>query len=163
MKREEKSNFYSKWNWQKYAKSTYKNEKWPKTTFFFLLYNCKRLPLKIGHVYSIKLNQSFWLKKITKFHALANKYTCFTNKKNSRLNFELLKYGIQNPKKSTMCTAGLGIHSYTHCSFAHFAQIKWATVSDLLRSLKTNERPWAIRSGRSEEMSEWVIRSKNVG
>ena len=43
------------------------------------------------------------------------------------------------------------------CSFAHFAQIKWATVSDSLRSLKTNERPWAIRSGCSEEMSdcEW--------
>ena len=39
-------------------------------------------------------------------------------------------------------------------SFAHFAQIKWATVSDSLRSLKTNERPWANRSGRSEEMSD---------
>ena len=43
---------------------------------------------------------------------------------------------------------GLGI-----LSFAHFAQIKWATVSNLLRSLKTNERPWANCSGRSEEMS----------
>ena len=38
-------------------------------------------------------------------------------------------------------------------SFAHFAQIKWATVSDLLRSLKTNEWPWANCSGRLEEMS----------
>ena len=38
-------------------------------------------------------------------------------------------------------------------SDAHFAQIKWATVSDLLRSLKTNEWPWATRSGRSEEIS----------
>ena len=37
---------------------------------------------------------------------------------------------------------------------AHFAQIKWATVSDLLISLKTNEQPWANRSGRSEEMSD---------
>ena len=36
--------------------------------------------------------------------------------------------------------AGLVIHSFAHCSFAHFAQIKCATVSDLLRSLKTNER-----------------------
>ena len=33
---------------------------------------------------------------------------------------------------------GVGIRS-----FAHFAQIKWVTVSDSLRSLKTNERPWA--------------------
>ena len=47
--------------------------------------------------------------------------------------------------------------SFIH-SFAHFAQIKWGTVRDSLRSLKTNERPWANRSGRSEEMSkrEWI-------
>ena len=38
-------------------------------------------------------------------------------------------------------------------SLAHFAQIEWATLSDLLRSLKTNERLWANRSGHSEEMS----------
>ena len=38
--------------------------------------------------------------------------------------------------------------------FAHFAQIKWATVSDSLRLLKTNEHPWANRSGCSEEMSD---------
>ena len=44
-----------------------------------------------------------------------------------------------------------------------FAQDKWATVSESLRSLKTNEQPWAIHSGRSEEMSEWAIHSKNVG
>ena len=37
--------------------------------------------------------------------------------------------------------------------FAHFAQIKWATVSDLLRSLKTNERLWANRSRRSRKIS----------
>ena len=62
--------------------------------------------------------------------------------------------------------SGLGI-----CSFAHFAQIKWATVSDLLRSLKTNELPWANRSGRSRQMSnregfahdKWAIRSKIFG
>ena len=40
------------------------------------------------------------------------------------------------------------------CSFAPFAQMKWATVSNSLRSLKTNERPRAICSGRSEEMSD---------
>ena len=39
-------------------------------------------------------------------------------------------------------------------SFAHFTQIKWETESDSLRLLKTNERPWANRSGRSEEMSD---------
>ena len=42
---------------------------------------------------------------------------------------------------------GLGIRSFPHRSVAH-----------LLRSLKTNEQPWANRSGRSEEMSEreWI-------
>ena len=67
-------------------------------------------------------------------------------------------------------------------SFAHFAQIKWATVSDLLRLLKTNERPWANSSEEmskvaqdkwatvsdslrllTEKMSKWAICSKNVG
>ena len=49
-------------------------------------------------------------------------------------------------------------------------------MSDSLRSLKTNERPWANRSslrgneqpwanrsGCSEEMSKWAIRSKKIG
>ena len=46
---------------------------------------------------------------------------------------------------------------------AQVAQRKWATLSESLRSLKTNERPWAIRSGRSEEMSKWAIRSEHFG
>ena len=33
---------------------------------------------------------------------------------------------------------------------------KWATISDLLRSLTKNERLWANRSGCSPKMSEWV-------
>ena len=41
------------------------------------------------------------------------------------------------------------------CSFAQIAQIKWATVSDSLRSLRTNERLWANRSGRSCQKSDW--------
>ena len=39
-------------------------------------------------------------------------------------------------------------------SFAHFTQIKWATVSELLRSLRENERPWANRSGRPRQISD---------
>ena len=53
--------------------------------------------------------------------------------------------------------SGLGIRSSAHPlihSFAHFAQIKWVTVRASLRSLKTNERLWANRSGCSEEMSD---------
>ena len=46
--------------------------------------------------------------------------------------------------------AGLGI-----CWFAQIAQIKWVTVSDSLRSLRTNERLWANRSGRSCQKSNW--------
>ena len=57
--------------------------------------------------------------------------------------------------------------------FAQMAQDKWATVSESLRSLRGNERPWANRSGRSRQMSDheqftqvaqvkWAIRSKNV-
>ena len=40
------------------------------------------------------------------------------------------------------------------CSFTHFAQIKGATVSNLLRSLKTKELLWANRSGHSWQMSD---------
>ena len=43
------------------------------------------------------------------------------------------------------------IRSSLICSFAHFPQIKWATVSNSLRLLKTNAWPWAKRS---EEMSD---------
>ena len=38
---------------------------------------------------------------------------------------------------------------------AHFAQIKWAMWGNRsFRLLTKIERPWAIRSGRSEEMSD---------
>ena len=40
----------------------------------------------------------------------------------------------------------------------HFAHQKWATMSDLLRLLRWNERLWANRSGRSPKMSEGVNR-----
>ena len=62
-------------------------------------------------------------------------------------------------------------------SFAQVDQDKWATVSESLSSLMTNEQMWAICSGRSGQMSKllfflanlsfsrsltkkWVIRSK---
>ena len=44
------------------------------------------------------------------------------------------KQKMQHPAGHHPQWPGLGIRS-----FAHFAQIKWATVSNLLRSLKTNE------------------------
>ena len=44
---------------------------------------------------------------------------------------------------------GLGLRS-----FAHIAQIKCVTVSDSLRSLRTNERLWANCSGRSCQKSD---------
>ena len=69
--------------------------------------------------------------------------------------------------------SGLGIRSFTHCSFAHLlirsfcsnqmsncerftqiAQDKWATLSEALRSLWGNEWPWANCSGRSRQMSD---------
>ena len=49
---------------------------------------------------------------------------------------------------------GLEIRSAHIRSFAHFAQIKWATVSELLRSLGGNERPWANRSGLLRQKSD---------
>ena len=48
----------------------------------------------------------------------------------------------------------LRILSSIICSFAQIAQIKWATVSDSLRSLRTNERLWANCSGRSCQKSD---------
>ena len=38
--------------------------------------------------------------------------------------------------------------------FAQIAKDKWATVSESLRLLKSKERPWANRSGRSWQMSD---------
>ena len=40
------------------------------------------------------------------------------------------------------------------CSFTQIAQDKWANVSDLLRSLRTNEQMWANHSGCSWQRSE---------
>ena len=51
----------------------------------------------------------------------------------------------------------VGICSSAHCSFAHLQKIsqdKWANVSNLLRSLWTNERLWANRLGRSWQISK---------
>ena len=38
----------------------------------------------------------------------------------------------------------------------HFTHKKWATVSDLLRSITKNEIPWANHSGLSPKMSKWA-------
>ena len=73
-------------------------------------------------------------------------------------------------RKDSLYT-GLGIRSnqISNCEqFVQIAQDKWATVSKSLRSLRgnerswaKNERPWVIRSSRSEEMSKWaILRSK---
>ena len=43
--------------------------------------------------------------------------------------------------------------------FVKVTQDKWATVRESLRSLMTNERMWAFRSGHSGEMREWANRS----
>ena len=59
--------------------------------------------------------------------------------------------------KKTSSKPGLGIRSnqMSHCErFPQIAQDKWATMSESLRLLRGNERLWAIRSGRSEEMSD---------
>ena len=95
------------------------------------------------------------------------------------LSFHML-FPCRCARLSPPIPPGLGIRSFTHRSFAHslisiksnerlrairldrsrqmsnhegIAQRKWATASELLRLLKTNERPWAIRSGRSPKMS----------
>ena len=114
-----------------------------------------------------------WLKSVnpkkTPFWVLKQKpkknffiiFFCFSFLKNRRINvvlvgiFENAQIKLLTAKKSQI--AGLGIRSFAHSSFAHFAQINWGTVSDLLRSLKTNERLWANRSGRSRQRSdcEW--------
>ena len=41
--------------------------------------------------------------------------------------------------------------------FGERCEQKWATMSNSLRSLTKNERPWANRSGRSQKMSESLI------
>ena len=65
--------------------------------------------------------------------------------------------------------SGLGICSLLICAFAKIAQDKWANVSDLLRSLRTNERLWGNCLDRSWQMSlmtnewMWAIRSGHSG
>ena len=95
-------------------------------------------------------------------------------KKLLKKNFK--KYGIGNLfffKYSNMKTTGLGIRSFAHHSFAQINQNKWATVSDSLILLKTNERLWANRSWHSWKMSDllrslrgnersWAIRSDRL-
>ena len=69
--------------------------------------------------------------------------------------------------------AGLGICSFDHCSFAHFAQIKWATGSNLLsrlrqmsirkRSIQVAQRKWAtvsklLRTHKTNEQFAQVLR-----
>ena len=50
-----------------------------------------------------------------------------------------------------------------HERFAQVAHQKWATMSQLLRSLTKNEQQWANCSGRSPKMSEsFVILSKSL-
>ena len=41
--------------------------------------------------------------------------------------------------------------------YAQIAQEKWATVSESLRSLRVNERSWAIRSEEMSDVSESLI------
>ena len=54
----------------------------------------------------------------------------------------------------------ISLKSNERCErIAQFAHQKWATMSNLLRSLRGNERSWANHSGRSPKMSEWVNRS----
>ena len=56
-------------------------------------------------------------------------------------------WNISKARNSLICSSLL-------CSFAHFAQIIWASVSYSLRLLMTKEQPWANRSGRSRQLSD---------
>ena len=76
-------------------------------------------------------------------------YSTWRNLLAFTMHFEKCLPKLRSEHTDVHIFAGLGIPS-----FSYFAQIKWATVSDWLRSLKTNEWPWANRSGRSEEMSD---------
>ena len=81
-----------------------------------------------------------------------------------RWNFTILYSYTHIPRWLQIRAGNSLIRSSLICSFCsnqmsdceRFAQItqdKWAIMSELLRSLKGNERPWAICSGRSGEMS----------
>ena len=58
------------------------------------------------------------------------------------------------PRAGNSLICSLLIRSLLIRSFAQFAQINWATMSDSLRSLETNEPLWANHSGRSRQISE---------
>ena len=72
-----------------------------------------------------------------------------------------LRWCLLNYNFKYVIVAGLGIRSEQMSKYERFTQVaqdKWATVSESLRSLMTNERMWAIHSGCSEQMSEWANR-----
>ena len=56
-----------------------------------------------------------------------------------------------NLKRFAQVAPGLGIRSFAHHSFAQ------RSFAHLLRSLRSNERLWVIRSGRSPKMSDHFL------
>ena len=72
---------------------------------------------------------------------------------NSSIQNRKIKRAARRPHVSDNKYAELGICLSLICSFAQITQIKWATVSDSLRSLRTNEWLWANRSGCSWQIS----------
>ena len=77
---------------------------------------------------------------------------------NSSIQNRKIKRAARRPHVSDNKYAELGICLSLICSFAQITQIKWATVSDSLRSLRTNEWLWANRSGCSCQKSDrkWI-------
>ena len=71
--------------------------------------------------------------------------------------WHVVKIVFKNPCTLVSMVLSVGnslIHSLLICLFAQITQIKWETVSNLLRSLRTNEPLWANRSGCSCQKSD---------
>ena len=93
---------------------------------------------------------------------LTNRKHCHTSYQSltdNRFVFSFLSNLWKSQQKSSN-NPGLGIRSFrsnqmSDCElFNQITQDKWAIVSELLRSLRGNERPWANRSGPSRQMSD---------
>ena len=81
--------------------------------------------------------------------------TLLHNHPNIHSKYKESKICIQGWELSHSLIAHLLIAHLLICSFAQIAQDKWVNVSNLFRSLRTNERLWVNCSGRAWQISKF--------
>ena len=114
------------------------------------------------HISRSLISIVFWRKKCPMFHTeycLHISTSIYCNIANDSCRFFCFAFYVQFTNSNIFICSSL-IRSFrsnqmSDCErFAQIAQDKWATMSESLRSLRGNERPWAKHSGCSRQMSD---------